>query len=111
MTGLRDRVDVLWPATKTNPRTEETVPDWDAEPETVYERCPANVQPVSSSEQAVNATTVVARWDCWLTPGTPIDTTCRVRWDGAVYTVDGDVERWKTGRRVRRIHVLLKKVT
>jgi hypothetical protein len=114
MPALRDRVDILHPVTRTDSYTEATVPDWTQDPtETTGVR--ATVQPVVSTEAQVTATTVVSSWDCWMPADTEVDTTDRVRWDDgtgpAVYTIDGEVERWKSGRRVRRIHFTLKRVT
>jgi hypothetical protein len=121
--GLADRVDVLWPATVEDSYTQTPRADWTKDPQRVVDTVRATVQPVSSDEDAVTAETVVSAWHCWLPPhhrtyeGAVVDlaaemtTACRVRWDGDVYLIDGDVERWKSGRRVRRLYCRLKRVS
>lgn len=123
MTGLRDRVDVLWPTTAADSYTEADRADWSQGPARTVTGVRAAVQPVSSTEEAVTAETIVSRYECWLptahTTGSDetvdlaadLTSACRVRWDGDVYFIDGDVEPWKSGRRVRRLHCFLKRVS
>jgi hypothetical protein len=107
---LRDRVDVLWPATKVDTYTEEDRADWTKDPVRTDSGVRATVQPVSSTKEAVTAETIVSRWDCWLSGSSEVASSCRIRWDGDVYLIDGEVEAWKSGHRTRMLHCLLKRV-
>ena len=67
--------------------------DWDnAPPGVVY---PAEVQPVSSTEDVVNIQQTQTRWRLFLGPDADLEATDRIVWDGDTYEVDGEVERWK----------------
>ncbi|MEV1321960.1 hypothetical protein AB0J14_38430 [Micromonospora arborensis] len=82
--------------------------DWgNAQPGVEY---PADVQPVSSTEDVVNQQQTVTRWRLFLGPDADLLATDRVVWDGATYEVDGDVERWKRRGRLRHLQAVLMRV-
>lgn len=82
--------------------------DWDnAPPGVVY---PAEVQPVSSTEDVVNQQQTVTRWRLFLGPSAGLVATDRVLWDGGTYEVDGDVERWKRRGVLHHLQAVLMRV-
>lgn len=81
---------LLEPATKTDPLTEENVPDWDVLP-TEHPDTPAAVDPLSSTEAVLTAGTVISRWVCYLPEDTVVESFWQVRWNGADYEIDGEV--------------------
>ena len=109
MTRLRDEAVLLEPATKTDPYTEETRPDWSKDP---LSATPAEfkAQPVNSDEQTLTADTIVTRFKAWLPARFDgiVTSDFRVRWDGRDYDIDGDLERWKQGQTVRYLTCFLK---
>lgn len=106
-----ERVDILAPGTSINPYTELASADWTLTPTVVAAGVTANVQPATSTEAQVTAGTLITRWVCHL-PGDLVGVTaaCRIRWRGDMYTIEGDVEQWRSGRRTRRLAVTLKRV-
>lgn len=56
-----------------------------------------SVQPIEGDEATVGRDTVVSRWRVWAPVGTDLKATDRVRYDGDVYEVDGEVQRWDSG--------------
>ncbi|WP_280836138.1 head-tail adaptor protein [Micromonospora sp. A200] len=82
--------------------------DWDnAPPGVAY---PAEVQPVSSTEDVVNQQQTVTRWRMFLGPQADLEATDRVQWDGDTYEVDGDVERHKARGRLHHLEAVLMRV-
>lgn len=119
-----DQVTLLEPATVTDRYTEEERVDWTQPPtEHLHE---GEVQVVSSTEAVLTAGTVVQKARCWLPPEAAgyygfglygvgayagsFSTKWRVRWDGDVFEVDGEVERKKVGGQVDHLHMWLKRV-
>jgi hypothetical protein len=66
--------------------------DWDAATEIQVTGC--SVQPVQGDEVTVGRDTVVSRWRFYAPDGTDILASDRVRFEGDVYEVDGEVQRW-----------------
>ena len=73
---------------------------------------PADVQPVYlSQEETAGRDTTVSRWRA-ITPFDPrVTYRNRVRWDGHVHEIDGDVERWKRDGGVHHLELVLRRVT
>lgn len=82
--------------------------DWTTATEASF---PADVQPTASSEDVVDQDRTVTRWRLFLGPYAELLATDRVRWDGAVYEVEGDVERWKRRGVLHHTEAVLIKVT
>lgn len=94
---MDDAVTVIRPASKTVRGS--TVPDWENATEHVVTRCQVTAASTSQERdgRVVNVSdrrTFRAMYDADVKPGD------RVRWDGALYEVDGEVFRSKspTGR-------------
>ena len=83
------------------------VRDWAQATSVTYQ---AEVQPVSSTEDVVNAAETETRWRIWLHPSADLAASDRVVWDGATYEVDGDVERWKERGRLHHLRAVLVRV-
>lgn len=71
----------------------------------------AHVEPLSSTEAVLTASTVISRRRCLVPPTDAITSASAVRWDDQDYQVDGAVGRHKLGGRVRHLSVILKVVT
>ena len=71
---------------------------------------PAEVQPVSSTEDVVNQQQTVTRWRLFLGSTADIEATDRIEWDGDTYEVDGEVERWKRRGVVHHLEAVLMRV-
>lgn len=100
---FRERVEVLWPARRVEGDTE--VDDWDQPPaRTLFPR--ATVHPAETSQRDVDADPVLARLDCYLSAGTEISPRCRVRWNGHMYAIAGDVDQWRRYLRVTLVRAL-----
>lgn len=78
--------------------------DWASATSQAY---PARVSVVSSTEDVVEQPRTVTRWKCTVGPGADLATTDRIEWDGAVYEIDGDVERHKGRRGLHHQTVIL----
>lgn len=72
---------------------------------------PAEVQPAGSTEDVVDQARTTTRWRLWLFADADLTASDRVRWDGQVYEVDGDVETWKRRGAPHHLEALLMKVT
>lgn len=83
------------------------VRDWSAAASVDY---PAEVQPVSSTENVVNQARTETRWRVWLGPSADLAATDRVVWDGVTFEVEGDVERWKRRGRLHHLRAVLVRV-
>lgn len=66
--------------------------DWDAATESEVTGC--SVQPVQGDEETVARDTVVSRWRLYAPDSTDLLASDRVRFEGDVYEVDGEVQRW-----------------
>lgn len=87
-----DTITVLR-ATTAEDRFGNETPSWGAaEPGTPIEGC--SVQPLDGPEQTVGRDTVVSRWRVWAPPEADVMASDRVRFNGTVYDVDGEVQRW-----------------
>lgn len=105
----RTTVALLEPATSVDEYTGAATIDWDLAP-TIHAEVLAAVEPVSSTEAALTASTIVSRMRLYLPGDTVIDPRWRVRWEGVDYEIDGDVEPWVNGRGPQYLHCLIKKV-
>jgi hypothetical protein len=124
---LHDVADLLEPDVTVDSYTEAESPDWSKPPLLTLAGVPFQASPVSSTEQTVTAETIISRWKAYLPPAikdpadetgetwlqleTVLTSAWRIRWDGEIYLIDGDVERHKHRRCTRYLSVLLKKVT
>lgn len=72
---------------------------------------PASVQPMTNDEDVVDQNRTVTRWRLFLDPTADVTATDRIEWDGDVYEVDGDIERWKRRGRLHHLQAVLMKVT
>jgi hypothetical protein len=72
----------------------QLVPDWDAEPASVTPVPGCSVQPGASSEDLAGRSNVIVRWTVYAPPGIPVTAHSRVRYDGRLYSVDGEPARW-----------------
>lgn len=124
---LHDVADLLEPDVTVDTYTEAGRPDWDKDPVRTLAGVPFQASPVSSSEQQLTATTIISRWKAYLPPAIKdpddptgatwlqlqgvLTSTWRIRWDGDVYEIDGDVERHKHRRCTRYLSMFLKKVS
>ncbi|WDZ87188.1 phage head completion protein [Micromonospora cathayae] len=81
--------------------------DWDNATAQPY---PAEVQPVSSTEDVVNQQQTVTRWRMFLGADADLEATDRFEWDGGTYEVDGDVERWKRRGVLHHLEAVLMRV-
>lgn len=88
---LHDTVDRLRAPLVGGPYGNQTR-DWANATSVTY---PAEVQPVSSTEDVVNQQQTITRWRLFLGPTADLEATDRIEWDGDTYEIDGDVERWK----------------
>ena len=113
MPPFHDRVDILWPVIFTDRHGGGAQQaDWSQPPSRVLRSLRAQVQPMTSADtRVVDDAKVITTWSCWLPGDTSVDRSCRVRWDGSLYAIEGEVERWKSGRRVRRIALTLQRIT
>jgi head-tail adaptor len=82
-------------------------PDWTS-PATVT--LPAEVQPMSGDEDLADQNRTTTRWRLFLNAGADIVATDRIRWDGRLFEVDGDVERWKRRGVEHHIEAVLTRV-
>lgn len=83
-------------------------PDWPNATSVTY---PAEVQPISSTEDVVDQDRTVTRWRLFLDSAADVVATDRIEWDGNTYQVDGDVERWKRRGILHHLEAVLLKVT
>lgn len=106
---LRDRVSILSAEDLPTDDHGNIVFDWDNDNAKVE---PAEVVPLSSSENLSAQDTVTTRWRVFLLPFTAADSKSRILWRGLIYEVDGDVEL-HTDSRARPHHreALLSRVT
>lgn len=84
-------------ATTTEDDYGNPVRNWGSATQTTVAGC--SVQPVQSmgmdpGEVTVNRQTTISRWRLYAPDGTDVQSTDRVRWDGDVYDVDGEPQRW-----------------
>lgn len=70
---------------------------------------PAEIQPVSSTEDVVNQQQTVTRWRMFW-PEADLEATDRIEWDGQTYEIDGEVEKWKRHGVFRHAEAVLMKV-
>lgn len=116
MPRLRDSVEVLHPATFDDPvLLDGSIPDW-TQPAASTTTVAAAVQPASSTGSSRGDVrrlddVEVPTWQCWLAPSTDVDATCRIRWDGDTYLIQGPIERWKSATRTRYLRLLLAPTT
>lgn len=86
---LTDRIEVLSAGALSEDAYGNPTMDWDNAEVKVE---PALVSPVSTSENLSAQDTVTTRWRAILLAFSVADARARIRWHGAVYEVDGDVE-------------------
>ena len=84
----RDTVEILVGTVVVDRYGNDTL-DWSDPGETLIERC--RVLPEAGTEILDRVT---RRWILFAPPDTPLDSANRVRWDGIVYGVIGEVRRW-----------------
>lgn len=82
--------------------------DWENADSVEY---PAEVQPLSSTEDVADQQRTDTRWRLWLGPAADLVATDRIEWDGEIYEVEGDVERWKQRGQLHHLKAVLMKVT
>lgn len=86
--------------------------DWPNATSVTY---PAEVQPVSSTEDVVNQQRTVTRWRMFLGPAADLEATDRIEWDDGTgvgtYEVDGQVEGWKRRGQPHHLEAVLMRVT
>lgn len=71
---------------------------------------PAEVQPVSSTEDVVNQQRTETRWRVFLPASADLEATDRITWDGDTFEVDGEVERHKARGRLHHVEAVLLRV-
>lgn len=70
----------------------------------------SSVQPEQGSEETFNRDMVTSRWRLWhYNPDADVLARDRVEYDGDVYEIDGEVQRWRH-RRLGHMTCLLKRV-
>lgn len=79
--------------------------DWDAAARTTLR---VAVQPVGTAEYDDQRQTTVTRWNLFAGPDEDILATDRFEWAGRTLEVDGDVEEWRRGTRVKYLKAVLK---
>lgn len=84
------------------------VGDWEDPTSVTY---PAEVQPLSATEDVVDQQRTDTRWRLWLGPTADLLATDRVEWDGQMYEIEGDVERWKQRGTLHHLKAILVKIT
>ena len=56
-----------------------------------------SVQPLQNVEMTVDRDNVTTRWTAFVPFGTDVQALDRIVWDGDVYEIDGDPQRWPFG--------------
>ncbi len=84
------------------------VHDWSSPASVTY---PAEVQPLSGTEDVDDQQRTDTRWRLWLPPDADLVATDRVVWEGDTYEVDGDVQLWKIKGRPHHLKAILVKIT
>lgn len=69
-----------------------TTLDWSTVTETSVSGC--SVQPSQAPENTIDRDNVASRWTVWAPSDTDVTAVDRVVYDGDVYDVDGDPQRW-----------------
>ncbi len=72
-------------------------PDWSEATEHTVRDCKVN--PVAGNEdqgQLDDRAALTRRWNLAAPPGADIKATDRIRWDGSVYEVEGEVLKWRS---------------
>jgi hypothetical protein len=82
--------------------------DWSNPGTAVY---PAEVQPISQTEDVAGQQRTQTRWRVFLPPSADVLATDRIVWDGVTYEVEGEVERWKRRGVLHHLEAVLVKVT
>lgn len=85
-------VEVINPGTKPTDYGTGTQDDWDAATTVPVNGC--SVQPFAAPAYTVDRKNITTRWTVWMPAGSPVSGRSRVRYDGEVYEVDGDPQRW-----------------
>jgi hypothetical protein len=67
--------------------------DWDHASELRIPGC--SIQPISGSKYTLDREAIVARWRLFAPDGADLQATDRIRSDGLVYEIDGDVQAWE----------------
>lgn len=83
---------VILRATVTEDAHGNPIRNWGSATETTVTGC--SVQPIVGDEATVGRDTIVSRWTLYAPDGVDLVASDRVRYDGAVYDVDGEVQRW-----------------
>ena len=76
---------------------------------TPSEPVPASVQPEGSDEVTTGRQTAITSWRLIAGPGMDLLATDRVKWDGLVLEVDGEVARWKHRGRPHHVEAVLRR--
>lgn len=101
-------VDVIDAPFKTDGYgNEQTERDWDNATETPVPGCSVQGQP--SAEFTRDRDSVLIRKQLFAPVDTVLTAANRVRWDGAVYDVDGDPQREVHGSAVDHLYALLRR--
>ncbi|BEL07827.1 hypothetical protein Q0Z83_060180 [Actinoplanes sichuanensis] len=79
-------------------------PDWSSTDDAAY---PADVQPLATDEQVVDEQRTTTRWRLILPATADVIASDRIAWDGDVYEIDGDVQRWKRRGVVHHLEAVL----
>lgn len=88
-----DTVTIIRPASIESRGS--TVPDWSRATETQVSGC--SVQPAGTSlSQDGRVLGVMDGLTAYIPPGTDVQPGDRIRFDGEVYTIDGDPRSWKS---------------
>lgn len=85
-------IKVLRAGSRTGDYGTAPVADWSTATEAVYAGC--SVQPVVGSEYTVDRDTTSSRLQVWAPLAVDITSADRVEVAGAVYDVDGEIQRW-----------------
>lgn len=110
MIGFRDAVTVLQPVRDKDPYSGELGPPDRTQPPKATYPVRGAVQPLSSTEAVLTASTVVSRWRCWVPPDTPLDPLWRIRWRDNDYEIDDAVGLHTLGPTKHHLPVVLKLV-
>ncbi|MER7164500.1 head-tail adaptor protein [Micromonospora sp. NPDC000207] len=82
--------------------------DWAVAERVAY---PAEIRPVSSTEDVVNQQETTTRFRLTQHPEPDLLSTDRVEWNGSTFEVDGDVEPWTRRGQLHHLEAVLLRVT
>lgn len=88
-----DTVDRVRPTMATDHGRQ--VPDWDADPAADDPITGCSVQPGASDEDNANRSSVTVRYTVFAPLDADIQPGDALRWEGRLYQVDGEPQRWR----------------